>query len=158
MPCQCVLFFSPKKTKIRHDLAFLNQTATLACFYCIFYKVFFSRRGSGTPLPPSRTISDKSLLSHHSPPRRSHRKLSETQGLSSSVTNLLDEDSVDLSPLPVRTRRSSSSPQHPRLVRASSMTSLGPNDTAGLNEIVRYVSSVHGILSVCMEINMFAQE
>ena len=104
---------------------------------------------SSYPTPPKRVSSDKSLLtsshshshphSSHSPTTYHHLKRIQLQGLSSSTTNLLDDVPVDLSPLPGRSRKSSSSPKHPRLTRASSMTSLGPNDASGLNEIVRCV-------------------
>ena len=106
---------------------------------------------SSYPHLPHRVSSDKSLLtsshshshshphSSHSPTTYHHLKRTQLQGLSSSTTNLLDDVPVELSPLPGRSRILSSSPRHSRLTRASSMTSLGPDDASSLNEIVRYV-------------------
>ena len=94
------------------------------------------------PPPPSRVSSDKSLLSSsysHSPTTYHHLRRTQLQGLSSSTTNLLDDVPMELSPIPGHSRRRSSSPKHSRLTRASSMTSLGPDDASGLNEIVRCV-------------------
>ena len=98
-----------------------------------------SSHGS-TPVPPSRTASDKSLLVSRSPTAHHHHlKRTQMQGLSNSTTNLLDESPLELSPLPARSVFTSSSSHHSRLVRAASMTSLGPDDASGINEIVRSV-------------------
>ena len=96
-----------------------------------------SSRGP-TPTPPPRSASDKTLVIPRSPSYH-HLKRSQIQGLSSSTTNLLDEPPVELSPLPSRSMFTTSVPHHSRLVRATSMTSLGPDDASGINEIVRWV-------------------
>ena len=141
-----------------HIISFLLvNVSSLMTYILTTMQILSSRRGSvqiGTPPtppsitssyppPPPRASSDKSLLSSshshsHSPSTHHHLKRNQLQGLSSSTTNLLDDVPSELSPLPVRNRRLTS-PKHSRLTRAASMTSLGPDDASGMNEIVRCV-------------------